>query len=118
MSRRDALSREAATRAQRTKTYVCVCHGCGAFHEVKAEFLSAPQGIAFATGDNREWRLPTIGCPDCMAVPRDPGNPDEHPIRRAFLKGMTPAARERANREFAETWRAKLEERAQARGGM
>jgi hypothetical protein len=63
-------------------------------------------------GKEREWSVPALGCPDCMATPRDPANPDEHPIRRAFLKGMSSAAVERANREFADTWHAKLEARA------
>lgn len=90
------------------KTYILVCHGCGKFHEKKSCFMSTPLSIGFTgTGDRlMTWAVPAMGCPDCMAVQTP--NRDDHPIRRAWLNGMTPEARERANREFKE-WEPKLE---------
>lgn len=100
------------------KVYVLVCHGCGAFHEMKAEFLAAPMSMRFPCpptddGKEREWSVPALGCPDCMKAPRDANG--ENPIGRAFKHGMTPEAAARAQREFAETWRSKLEARKAAR---
>lgn len=98
------------------KDYILVCHGCGSFHSQRAEFLSAPGAIAFEVdGGARTWTVPTLGCPACMATPRDPERPREHPIARAFDKGMTREARGRADLAFRAHWRGVLEARKAAR---
>lgn len=91
------------------KIYILVCHGCGRFHEQRAQFLSAGSALAFESTSRKDvkWVVPTLGCEDCLHTHTD--NPDDHPIRKAFLHGMTPEARDRANREFKQEWEAKLE---------
>lgn len=90
------------------KLYILVCHGCGAFFELEASFLSSPLAIQFEVpGEKRSWCVPMRGCPTCAAIVTE--RREDHPIARAFAHGMTPEARARANREYAETWLARLE---------
>lgn len=84
------------------KVYHCICHGCGRLHEHVSQFLSVPGLFGVDLPDGRKLALPMLGCETCRAIPRDEANPDAHPIRRAWLKGMTPEARERAQREVLE----------------
>lgn len=93
------------------KTYILVCHGCGAFHELETAFLSSPLAISFdVPGEpRRSWCVPMRACPTCHAIVTE--RREDHPIARAFAHGMTPEARARANREYSETWLARLEAR-------
>ena len=85
-----------------TKDYICVCHGCGTFHIIRASFLSAPMMIR--VGD---WCLPALGCRNCQYCPRDAQG--DGPIGRAWKHGMTPEAFAEAQRQFNTEWRATLE---------
>jgi hypothetical protein len=82
------------------KDYVLVCHGCGKFHVVRAMFMSMPLATMFDDPDNsrKRWCVPNRGCDDCIGTGI---------IKTAYEKGMTPEARERANREFVE-WLPRL----------
>lgn len=92
------------------KVYILVCHGCGKFHEMKSEFISVPMSARFDIPEsNKSWCIPCLGCPDCMATPRDSNG--DGPIARAWKNGMTPEAWARANKEFTE-WLPILEERS------
>jgi hypothetical protein len=88
------------------KTYTLVCHGCGRFHEKKAMFLSAPMSYGFPGVNGTTWSIPALGCPECMATPRDANG--DGPIGRAWKHGATPEAKARMNAEWPE-WRTKLE---------
>lgn len=94
------------------KDYICCCHGCGAFHVVRASFLSSPQAASFSSSTpGRTWCVPLRGCPECLAEgQRAPIVDGRHMgrIGRAYTHGMTPDARERAQREFTE-WEPRLD---------
>jgi hypothetical protein len=78
------------------KTYHCVCHGCGRQHDHVSKFLSVPMSIGVDLPDGRKLALPALGCEECR---NSPIKGDDHPIRRAWLHGMTPEARSRATTE-------------------
>ena len=87
------------------KDYVCCCHGCGAVHIVKSSFMSSPLSIGVYAPNGQQWSLPAHSCTECASPAlreRFKDNMDEHPVRKAYLNGLTPESRDRLNREFAE----------------
>lgn len=92
------------------KDYIMVCHGCGKFHIVRSMFISTPCAIQFKV-EGSCYIVPNYACPECNHEPSviGPDNRYVGRIRDAFLFGMSAESRERANREFYEAWRAKID---------